>query len=116
MLIKAENFYSIYFRVIINYIAWYIIHKYGHYVSSDFHDAYTKFARQAYGVQQSSEFWRRCVRDTERAMDMGVSRLLLTNRDSGFTEESVHQVSITMVYCTTPKPEELRHLTILEFK
>ncbi|KAL9971395.1 hypothetical protein ACROYT_G023915 [Oculina patagonica] len=78
--------------VIAHYITWYIIDKYGQYISSDFHDAYTKFARQAYGEQRSSEFSRRCVRHTDQAMEMGVSRLLLIDRDSGFTQKSVHHV------------------------
>lgn len=69
------------------------MYDFGSYLSSDFHDVYLEFARKTYGIQKSSPLWRRCVRGTDQSIDMGVSRLFI--KGSGFTNESVHQVSIT---------------------
>ncbi|KAJ7393583.1 Endothelin-converting enzyme 2 [Desmophyllum pertusum] len=77
--------------VIGNYLTWSIIYHYGPYLSSEFHDAYMAFARIAYGIKKSSELWRRCVRGTDDSIDMGVSMLYVTDKDSGITNESMHR-------------------------
>ena len=82
-------------RTVANYITWTIIYEYGPYLSSDFHDKYLEYARQAYGIKKSSELWRRCVRGTDSSIDMGVSMLFVTDKDSGINKQSLHHVSIT---------------------
>jgi len=79
--------------VVANYITWTIIYEYGPYLSSEFHDTYLEYARQAYGIKKSSELWRRCVRNTDASIDMGVSMLYVTDKESGVTNQSLHRVS-----------------------
>ena len=93
--IPWPKLFGFYFRVVANYITWTIIHEYGSYLSSEFHDTYLEYARQAYGIKKSSELWRRCVRGTDKSIDMGVSMLYVTDKESGVTNQSLHRVSIT---------------------
>lgn len=86
-----------------NYITWTIIYEYGPYLSSEFHDAYLEYARQVYGIKKSSELWRRCVRGTDKSIDMGVSMLYVTDKESGVTNQSLHRVSITRCIRTALK-------------
>lgn len=72
---------------IANYITWFIVYNYAPYLSSDFHEAYLQYAKEAYGIQKSSPPWRRCVRGTDESLDMGVSMLFING--SGFTNESI---------------------------
>ncbi|CAH3030835.1 unnamed protein product [Porites evermanni] len=73
-------------RAVFNYITWNIIYEYGSYLSQDFHDAYMDFSHDVYGIKKSSPLWRRCVRGTDKSLDMGVSMLFING--SGFTNES----------------------------
>ena len=86
---------SFHLRVVANYVTWTIIYEYGPYLSSDFHDAYLDYARQVYGIKKSSELWRRCVRGTDKSIDMGVSMLYVTDKESGVTNQSLIRVSTT---------------------
>jgi len=79
--------------VVANYITWTIIYEYGPYLSSEFHDTYLEYARQAYGIKKSSELWRRCVRNTDASIDMGVSMLYVTDKESGVTNQSLHRAN-----------------------
>lgn len=76
--------------VVANYITWLIIHEYGPYLSTKFHEAYLTFAQMAYGIKRGSALWRRCVRGTTKSVDMGVSMLFVTDRESEFTNGSMH--------------------------
>lgn len=85
--------FCFHFRVVANYITWAIIHEYGPFLSSEFHDAYLEFARKAYGIKKSSPLWRRCVRGTDESIDMGVSMLFVTDKDNVVTKQSLQRVS-----------------------
>lgn len=87
-------FFCFHLRVVANYITWSIIYEYGPYLSTEFHEKYLEYAHQVYGIKKSSELWRRCVRGTDESIDMGVSMLYVTDKESGVTNESVHRVSI----------------------
>lgn len=76
--------------VVANYITWLLIHEYGPYLSTKFHDAYLTFAKVAYGIKRGSALWRRCVRGTTKSVDMGVSMLFVTDKKSEFTNGSMH--------------------------
>ena len=80
-------------RAVFNYITWNIIYEYGSYLSQDFHDAYMDFSHDVYGIKKSSPLWRRCVRGTDKSLDMGVSMLFING--SGFTNESRQHVCMT---------------------
>ena len=51
------------------------------------------FSRDVYGIKKSSPLWRRCVRGTDKSLDMGVSMLFING--TGFTNESRQHVCIT---------------------
>ena len=85
--------FDLIFRVVANFITWFVIHDYAPYLSSKFHDVYLAFARVAYGIKKSSPLWRRCVRGTDASLDMGVSMLFI--KDGGFSNESRQHVSVT---------------------
>ena len=80
-------------RAVFNYITWNIIYEYGSYLSQGFHDAYMDFSHDVYGINKSSPLWRRCVRGTDKSLDMGVSMLFING--SGFTNESRQHVCMT---------------------
>ena len=80
-------------RAVFNYITWNIIYEYGSYLSQDFHDAYMDFSHDVYGIRKSSPLWRRCIRGTDKSIDMGVSMLFING--SGFTNESRQHVCMT---------------------
>ena len=81
--------------MVANFITWSIIYEYGPYLSSAFHETYLEYARHVYGIKKSSELCRRCVRGTDESIDMGVSMLYVTDKESGVTNQSLHRVSIT---------------------
>ena len=81
--------------MVANFITWSIIYEYGPYLSTEFHETYLEYARQAYGIKKSSELWRRCVRGTDESIDMGVSMLYVTDKESGVSNQSLYRVSIT---------------------
>lgn len=79
--------------VVANFITWSIIYEYGPYLSTEFHEIYLEYARQVYGIKKSSELWRRCVRSTDESIDMGVSMLYVTDKESGVTNQSLHRAN-----------------------
>lgn len=98
--------------IIANYITWFIMHEYAPYLSSDFHEAYMMFSREAYGIQKSSPLWRRCVRGTDSSLDMGVAMLFING--SGFTNESIGHANAMVQNIRAALLENLKTVTWMD--
>lgn len=77
-------------RVIANYLMWNVVFHLAPALTPKLHKLYMDYYKAVYGIIQEAPLWKRCIRDTDKTIDMAVSRLFV---DETFSEKSKTVVS-----------------------